>query len=175
MSTFYQLPDPGVEVNLVTHLTIREDAHILYGFCSKKDRTLFRQLIKVNSIGPRSAIGILSAMDYDQFIATVASKNVATLIRIPGIGKKTAERLLLEMQDKLGEEIHALPMHTTTGKSQTDDTSGDKNTDYNMEEARQALVTLGYKMYEADKALKKIDVNTALSSQEIIRLALRKM
>ena len=120
MSTFYQLPDPGVEVNLVTHLTIREDAHILYGFCSKKDRTLFRQLIKVNSIGPRSAIGILSAMDYDQFIATVASKNVATLIRIPGIGKKTAERLLLEMQDKLSEEIHALPMHTT-GKGRTGD------------------------------------------------------
>ena len=168
MSTFYQLPEAGAEVRLLTHLIIREDAHILYGFYSKQERILFRQLIKVNSIGPRSAITILSAMDYQEFISSIAGKNLGALTRIPGIGKKTAERLLLEMQDRLGKEIEGL------GAVESSHSVSSVNNDQ-VEEARQAMLALGYKLQEANRVLKQFAPNTELSTQDIIRLALQKM
>ena len=175
MSTFYQLPEIGVPVKLITHLVVREDAHILYGFYSKQERTLFRQLIRVSSIGPRSAISILSALDYAQFLHAIACKDLSALTRVPGIGKKTAERLLLEMQDKLRKEITAWEAgNTNPGQRHT---TAQHHKNHPLEEATQALLALGYKSHEAEQALRGLEdhCKQSASVQELIRLALQNM
>ncbi len=109
MSTFYQLPDVGQEVSLFTHFVVREDAHHLYGFYTRDERHLFRTLLKVNGVGPRLALTILSSTAPDEFVRCVLNNDTASLVRLPGIGKKTAERLVIEMRDKLSDWCQAMP------------------------------------------------------------------
>ena len=115
MSTFYALPETGDAIALFTHLLVREDAQLLYGFASRHERTLFRSLLKVNGVGAKVALAILSGMSNDEFVNCVANKDVAALVRVPGIGKKTAERLLVELQDKVsGFGVTSSPEAGTT-------------------------------------------------------------
>jgi Holliday junction DNA helicase RuvA len=167
MTTFYDLPAVGEEITLYTHLAVREDAHTLYGFLHLSDRELFRTLLKVNGVGARLALGILSGMDSRQFIACVQGGDAESLVRLPGIGKKTAERLIIELRDRLPksaaqEGMLAGALHQA-------------RTIHNpVEDAVSALVGLGYKPQEASRMVRLIDTKT-LSSEEIIRQALQSM
>jgi Holliday junction DNA helicase RuvA len=164
MSTFYGLPSVGAEVSLHTHLVVREDAHVLFGFGSERERSLFRELIKVSGVGPRLALGILSGISVDDFHRCVETNDVATLIRVPGIGRKTAERLMIEMRDRLkglgGPTSGGLPGGAagTAASPQA--------------EAFSALVALGYKPAEVTRLLQKLDPSVT-STEEMIRHALR--
>lgn len=157
MSTFYDLPDTGNEIVLHTHLVVREDAHILFGFASETERRLFRALIRVNGVGPRLALTILSGISADAFARCVRDNDTAALTRLPGIGKKTAERLVVEMRDRL-DQVQG-------------ETGGDSR-GTPREEALSALVALGYKPPEATRMLQAIR-ETDLSSEELIRRALQ--
>jgi Holliday junction DNA helicase RuvA len=164
MTTFYTLPDVGAEVTLFTHLAVREDAHTLYGFTALSDRDLFRSLLKVNGVGARLALGILSGMDARTFIACVQAGDAAALVKLPGIGKKTAERLIIELRDRL--DASAMPATATRpGAAQPLVSSP-------VEEAVSALVGLGYKPQEASRMVRIIDA-TDLSCEDIIRSALQ--
>lgn len=160
MSTLYQLPEAGTRVTLYTHLAVRDDAHTLYGFSTANERATFRTLIKVSGIGARTALAILSGMSVDELADAIASQDAARLIRIPGIGKKTAERLLLELRDKLGTPATASGASGTAPRSAQGD-------------ILDALLALGYSATEAQKALKGLpaDVDTT----EGIRLALKSL
>ncbi|MCK5881083.1 MAG: Holliday junction branch migration protein RuvA [Sinobacterium sp.] len=166
MSTFYTLPEQG-EVELFTHFVVREDAQLLFGFATKSERKLFRAVIKVNGIGPKLGLTILSSIEADRFVHCVHEQDVQALTKVPGIGKKTAERLLVEMKDKLNDwyiDVDAvLP--------------GFKNSDNSsMSEAESALIALGYKPTEAHKmAVKASTQDGANSAEELIRLALRSL
>jgi holliday junction DNA helicase RuvA len=166
MSTFYHLPDIGKEVTLHTHLVVREDAHLLYGFYSRDERSLFRTLLKVNGVGPRLALTILSSMDTNEFIRCVINNDAESLVRLPGVGKKTAERLIIEMRDKVspGQPLTSLP-HTNINQ-----TNNPRN--QIIQDAVSALIALGYKPQEASRMVARAD-DGAISSEEIIRGALR--
>ncbi|HQT26530.1 MAG TPA: Holliday junction branch migration protein RuvA [Burkholderiales bacterium] len=151
MSTFYVLPGIGESVSLCTHLSIREDAHVLYGFSTFEERKVFRQLLKISGVGPKLALSVLSGLSIAELAGAVQSGESARLVKIPGVGKKTAERLLLELRDKL-EGPAILPKGS----------SGD---------VLDALVALGYSEKEASSALKMID--PSLSAEEGIRAGLR--
>jgi len=166
MSTFYQLPDMGLEVTLHTHMVVREDAQLLYGFATESERALFRNLIKINGVGPKLAITILSGMNVDEFIICVQDGDAAALVRIPGIGKKTAERLIIELRDRLKD--HDSPSSTTPSLAAS--TSGSSNSP--VSEAVSALVALGYKPQEASRMVRSINTE-GLDTQEIIRLSLK--
>lgn len=155
LSTFYKLPEAGQPLSLHTHLIVREDAQILIGFGSAAEKTLFRQLIKLSGVGPKSALTILSGISVDDFWETVRAQDSAKLTRLPGIGKKTAERLLLELKDKLAPDLQG---RTTVAS----DAQGD---------IVQALLALGYNEREATAALKSLPPDVAVS--EGIKLALR--
>jgi Holliday junction DNA helicase RuvA len=161
MSTFYRLPDTGRELMLVTHLAIREDAHVLYGFFTEAERALFRNLLKISGVGPRIALGVLSGMSVEGFYQCIRDKNVAGLVKIPGVGQKTADLLMLKMKDRLPEvmetERAALPARSTAEG-----------------EASGALIALGYKPGEVLKMLKDLD-SVKLSTEEMIREALRRV
>jgi holliday junction DNA helicase RuvA len=161
MSTFYRLPDLGSPLSLVTHLVVREDAHLLFGFFTEAERALFRTLLKIASVGPRTALGVLSGMSVQGFYQCIRDKDLASLMKIPGVGRKTADRLLLEMADKLpesqGTDAAALP-----ARSQAEG------------EAHGALLALGYKPGEVLKMLKDLD-SVRLSTEEMIREALRRV
>lgn len=161
MSTFYHLPEIQTEVQLLTHFVVREDAQILYGFLQERERTLFRALIKVSGIGPKVALSILSGITPDEFVQCVQSNDSGRLTSIPGIGKKTAERLIVELRNAL---------------SQWEESAVNNNASMNntLEEAISALTTLGYKAKEAKEAITRI-YKTDYSSEELIRLALKKM
>jgi Holliday junction DNA helicase RuvA len=161
MSTFYRLPDPGEPLRLVTHLVVREDAHILYGFASESERTLFRNLLKVSGVGARIALGVLSGITVEGFHRCVMDKDVPTLMRLPGVGRKTAERLLVEMADRL-------PAESGSGSDGLTERS-DAET-----EAHNALLALGYKPTEAVGMLKQLDT-ARLGVEELIREALRRV
>ena len=164
MSTFYGLPGVGAEVGLHTHLVVREDAHVLYGFGTERERSLFRELIKVSGVGPRIALGILSGATVDEFHRSVESQDIASLVRIPGIGRKTAERLVIEMRDRL-KGLAGAPFASGTGAA--------AGTPANPQsEAFSALVALGYKPAEVTRLLQKVDP-AVTSTEEIIRHALR--
>lgn len=174
-TTFFHLPESGQEVTLHTHFAVREDAQSLYGFAAKLDRDLFRLLIKVNGVGPKLAVGILSGLDAQQFIRCVEARDANALVKLPGVGKKTAERLLIEMADRIGQlEGQFVPMSpgatgaggSTTGQAMT---APDPR-----EEAEAALIALGYKPQEASKAINKVAEEGA-TSETLIRLALRNM
>jgi Holliday junction DNA helicase RuvA len=161
MSTFYSLPDPGEPLQLVTHLVVREDAHILYGFASESERALFRNLLKVSGVGARIALGVLSGITVEGFRQCVLDKDVAMLTRLPGVGRKTAERLLIEMADRLPDE----------------DESGGNGIESRSDaetEAHGALLALGYKPTEAVRMLKDLDT-AQLGAEGLIREALRRV
>lgn len=161
MTTFYDLPPTGSEVTLHTHLVIREDAHLLFGFSRLSQRSLFRNLLKVNGIGPRVALAILSGMNEDEFALCVSSEDVARITKVPGIGKKTAERLIVEMRDKVEAGDVALPA-VSSSTALTDPTA----------EAVSALIALGYKGNEASRLVRNVSGEN-LTTEDIIRQALR--
>lgn len=163
MSTFYRLPDVGQHIILHTHLIVREDAHHLYGFSDKEERALFRTLLKVNGVGPRLALTILSSMDTQEFVRCIAHNDTANLVRLPGVGKKTAERLVIEMRDKLSHWQDKAPVDSNTS-------SGSRN--LIIQDAVAALIALGYKPQEASRAVSRVD-DGALSSEDIIRRSLQ--
>lgn len=166
MSTIYQLPELGQNVSLHTHFVVREDAQLLYGFASLSERRLFRTLIKVNGVGPKLALTILSGIDGDEFVRCVRDGDTATLVRLPGVGKKTAERLLVEMRDRL-KDWHVDVSSATLGGATISSNSS-------AAEAESALVALGYKPAEASKAIAAVR-GDADSSEQLIRLALKNM
>jgi Holliday junction DNA helicase RuvA len=158
MSTFYRLPENGERLTLVTHLIVREDAHSLYGFMTEPERALFRSLLKVSNVGARTALGVLSGMSVEGFHRCVRDKDLASLMKIPGVGKKTGERLLLEMSDRLpSEAVSDLGARRSGAEG----------------EAHDALLALGYKPAEITKMLKDLDVTA--STEELIREALRRV
>lgn len=158
MSTFFHLPAVGEEVRLLTHLVVREDAHVLYAFGTEDERRLFRSLIKVSGVGPKIALALLSGISVEAFARYVQSEDVAALIKVPGIGRKTAERLVVEMRDRLeagGAAASAVPVGSSPEA-----------------EAFGALVALGYKPAEATRLLKAAGPGTH-STEELIRRALK--
>lgn len=167
MSTFYQLPDVGQEVNLFTHFVVREDAQHLYGFYTRDERHLFRTLLKVNGVGPRLALTILSSTTAEEFVRSVLNNDTASLVRLPGIGKKTAERLVVEMRDKLSDWYKGMPVEALANKLDT-------HRHQTLQDAISALIALGYKQQDASRTVTKIDDGNA-SSEELIRKALREI
>jgi len=157
MSTFYNLPALGESVALLTHFVVREDAQLLYGFATPAEREAFRQLIKISGVGPRMALSVLSGLSLTELAQAVNSQDAARLTKVPGVGKKTAERLLLELKGKLGPDLN-LPNQTGQGS----DNQGD---------IQQALLALGYNDREAAAALKALPAEVGVS--EGIKLALR--
>lgn len=167
MTTFYHLPDLQQEVSLYTHMVVREDAHQLYGFYSEKDRKLFRSLIKVNGVGPKLALTILSGIEPNYFVQCVLINDASTLTSIPGIGKKTAERLIIETKDALIRWQDDL-------KEKTNDPINTSQTNHSTQDAISALVALGYKPNEAKRSVMQIH-KADYSSEDMIRLALKHM
>ncbi|EAR60131.1 Holliday junction branch migration protein RuvA [Neptuniibacter caesariensis] len=177
MNTFYRLPELGSTLTLFTHFVVREDAQLLYGFYDKEERSLFRTLIKANGVGPKLAITILSGISTSEFVRCVNDGDTASLIKLPGVGKKTAERLIVEMKDK----IKALGLETSgdfelSAADGPDMASFEPQAD-NRAEAESALVALGYKPVQATKAIEQVfkTLGSSASSEELIRHALRSM
>ena len=166
LTTFQTLPDVGTEVTLHTHLAVREDAHTLYGFASTAERSLFRSLIRVTGIGPRLALLILSGMSVELFGRCVREGDTASLSRLPGIGKKTAERLIIEMRDRIGE-LRLEPRTVVLPGSRTDTPAVNP-----LDDAISALVALGYKLPEASRMVRAIE-SEGMTSEAIIRQALQ--
>lgn len=166
MTTFYDLPEIGEEVKLHTHLVVREDAHILFGFSAEADRVLFRALIKVNGVGPKLALTLLSGLSADEFHRCIHDNDANTLVRLPGIGKKTAERLIIEMRDRLPDLSGEI---TTDGSSYQ---AAQSYADNPVQEAVSALVSLGYKPQDATRMVQNIPSENK-SCEEIIRAALQ--
>jgi len=156
MSTFYNLPALGERITLLTHLVVREDAQLLYGFGTSGEREAFRQLIKISGVGPRTALSVLSGMSVADIAQAVTAQDAGRLVKVPGIGKKTAERLLLELKGKFGPDL-GLAAGVATSDSQTD--------------ILQALVALGYSDKEAAASLKALPKDVGVS--EGIKLALK--
>ena len=166
MTTIYQLPAVGEETIILTHVVVREDAQQLYGFVREIDRRLFRDLIKVNGVGPKLALAILSGMDTEQLAACMNRNDVDALVALPGVGKKTGERLLVEMRDKAGQWLSdVLPAESVT---EAQPAAKDKRA-----EAEQALVALGYKPTEASRLVSAVDSDDIDSSEMLIRAALQ--
>jgi Holliday junction DNA helicase RuvA len=167
MSTFYGLPATGAEVQLYTHLVVREDAHILFGFGSERERRLFRELLKVSNVGPKLALALLSGMNVESFLACIEAQDVDALVRIPGVGRKTAERLVVEMRDRIkGFGQLGGVLSSSVAGAPADSTAGPQS------EAFSALVALGYKPAEVLRLLKSVD-ESAKTTEEIIRRALQ--
>ena len=157
MSTFYNLPGTGEKVALLTHFAVREDAQILYGFATAPEREAFRQLIKISGVGPRTALSVLSGMSVGDLAQAISAQDSGRIIKVPGIGKKTAERLLLELKGKLGADLNL----TGGGPAQSDVQS----------DIQQALMALGYSDKDAAAALKPLPADVGVS--EGIKLALK--
>ncbi len=157
MSTFYNLPATGEKVALLTHFVVREDAQILYGFATAPEREAFRQLIKISGVGPRTALSVLSGMSVGDLAQAITAQDSGRIIKVPGIGKKTAERLLLELKGKLGADLNL----TGGGPAQSDVQS----------DIQQALMALGYSDKDAAAALKPLPADVGVS--EGIKLALK--
>ncbi len=166
MTTFYELPETGNEITLHTHLAVREDAHVLYGFLREQDRLLFRTLIKVSGVGPKLALAILSGMSADEFAGCVQKGDSALLTRLPGVGKKTAERLVVELKDRL-KDWQGVLQTATEGFTSCATPVSDA-----LKDAISALVSLGYKPQEASRMVSQLE-NNGLPSEELIRLALK--
>lgn len=173
MSVFYCLPEVGREVTLYTHFVVREDAQLLYGFSDNRERSLFRTLIKVNGVGPKLGLTILSGIEANDFVRSVHDGDSATLVKLPGIGKKTAERLIVEMKDRLAnwqvetsvtDGLSGTPLGEMVAKQVADI----------EQEAVGALVALGYKPQDASKVVGKVYTD-GMSSEELIRQALKSM
>jgi Holliday junction DNA helicase RuvA len=165
MTTFYNLPSIGVEIMLHTHLVVREDAHILFGFSTEADRSMFRTLIKVNGVGPKLALTILSGQSAEEFHRCIHNNDTQALVRLPGVGKKTAERLIIEMRDRL-PDLGDSAGSAVIGFDQSQRVGNPK------QEAISALCSLGYKPLDASKMVQNISVESK-SCEDIIRLALQ--
>ena len=163
LSTSFQLPNNGESTFILTHLVIRDDQHTLYGFATEEERKLFRTLIKISGVGAKMALTIISGINVNGFVQSVINGDVDTLVHLPGIGKKTAERLIVEMKDKIQD--------VTDSPELTGSAASDNNM---LLEARNALVNLGYKSSEARKILDKIDT-TGLEVEELLRQALKSL
>ncbi|MCM1512237.1 MAG: Holliday junction branch migration protein RuvA [Oxalobacter formigenes] len=159
MGTFYNLPSIGEKVTLFTHLAVREDAHLLYGFGSQEERDLFRQLIRISGIGARTALSLLSGMSVAEMVQAVTLQDTARFSRIPGIGKKTAERLLLELKGKLGADLEGAGSAAAQGG--------------NMADILNALIALGYSSREVHTVLRQIPADSTVSDG--IKLALKSL
>ena len=157
MSTFYNLPGVGERVSLLTHFVVREDAQVLFGFGTPPERETFRQLIRISGVGPRTALSVLSGMSVADIAHAVTAQDASRLVKVPGIGKKTAERLLLELKGKVGADLGAAAGPGAAGDTQAD--------------ILQALVALGYSDKEAQAALKALPRDVGVS--EGIKLALK--
>jgi Holliday junction DNA helicase RuvA len=155
MSTFFHLPATGTSVTLHTHLVVREDAHLLYGFATEEERRVFRQLLRITGVGARTALAVLSGLSVAELYQAVSAQDGARLVKIPGIGKKTAERLLLELRDKLGTSGPGEPAGPASARS----------------DALNALIALGYSEKEAAAALAKVAADVPV--QEAIRQGLK--
>lgn len=167
MSTFFDLPAQGETVALFTHLAVREDAQVLYGFLRDSERIMFRALLKVSGVGAKMALGVLSGMGAEEFTRAIQAGDVIQLTRLPGVGKKTAERLIVEMRDrveKLGITASATPVPAAAASSVAADNPA--------ADAVSALEALGYRGPEAQRMVRSLDIN-GLSSEEIIRAALQ--
>lgn len=167
LSTFYHLPEVGAEVTLYTHLAVRDDSHSLYGFATPAERALFRSLIRVSGIGAKLALLILSGMNVDAFTRCVQQGDAAALVRLPGVGKKTAERLIVEMRDRIGSLELGAAFTPVPGGVLVQPAASP------VDDAVSALVALGYKPPEATRMVRGLDSVEDLSSEEIIRLALQ--
>jgi Holliday junction DNA helicase RuvA len=165
MSTFCSLPAINEEVSLFTHLVVREDAQLLYGFATTRERLLFRSLLKVNGVGAKLALTILSGSDVDDFSRSVQEGDADSLTRLPGVGKKTAERLIIEMRDRLKDISGAMGLKPVVSAAAS--LAGAKD------EAIEALTSLGYKPIEADKMIRVL-ASDGLTTEELIRLALQR-
>lgn len=160
MSTFYHLAQAGVEVELHTHLVVREDAHLLFGFATEDERRLFRELLRVSGVGPKIALALLSGIDVDTFVRCVETEDVATLVRIPGVGRRIAERLVIEMRDRIQSRGQAGAGAASAGR-------GDARS-----EATAALVALGYRPAEAARLLQAVAADD-VGTEDLIRRALQ--
>jgi Holliday junction DNA helicase RuvA len=180
MTSIYALPELEQQATVYTHFVVREDAQLLYGFANKVERKLFRLLIKVNGVGPKLALAILSNMSADQFVSCVRHDDVNAIVKIPGVGKKTAERLLIEMRDRLKDwQSQQINSAASGDDVMPEQLSTDLNNETtfisdNKGDAINALVSLGYKQVQADKAVKAV-YNRGMSSEDIIRDALKSM
>ena len=168
MTTIYQLPEVGEPVTLHTHFVVREDAQLLYGFADLRERSLFRTLIKVNGVGPKLALTILSGIESDDFVRCVRDGDTASLVRLPGVGKKTAERLLVEMKDRLED-------WSIDGTAVSNHNAAVASSNGILAEAESALIALGYKPQQARKAIAAVNDVSIDSSEALIRLALKNM
>ena len=164
MNTLLALPAPGETVRLYTHLSVREDAHLLYGFIDETERRLFRELIRISGVGPRLALAILSGMDRQQFMKSVMEDDTKTLTRLPGVGKKTAERLIIEMRDRIKHWPEFEQMEQGVEDAELPFESD------NHADAEAALIALGYKPTEAARMLSGLD--TTQSTEALIKAAL---
>lgn len=165
MSTFYDLPAVGQQVMLFTHLAVREDAHTLYAFAHESERLLFRTLLKISGVGAKMALAILSGMSADEFARCVHSDDTAALTRLPGVGKKTAERLIVEMRDRL-DKLEGVGTTLPSG------TGVAPKADDPVADAVGALIALGYKAPDASRMVRSVE-SEGLGSEEIIRAALK--
>ena len=161
LMTFVDLPSVGSDVEMHTHLVVREDSHTLYGFLTVHERSLFQALIKVNGVGPKMALGMLSGMTVDEFARAILNRDVSSLVKLPGVGKKTAERLVIEMKD-------AIDGVGLSGASENTITKSDIRL-----EAESGLLSLGYKAQDITKILNNLDYKNASSSEDIIKMALQ--
>nr|WP_153920991.1 Holliday junction branch migration protein RuvA [Pseudomonas sp. JG-B] len=169
MTTLYRLPSVGEPVTLHTHLVVREDAHLLYGFFEKRERELFRELIRLNGVGPKLALALMSGLEVDELVRCVQAQDTSTLVKIPGVGKKTAERLLVELKDrfKAWESMPAIATLVVEPRVGVAVSSAEND-------ALAALIALGFKPQEASRAVSAIKED-GLSSEEMIRRALKGM
>ena len=165
MSTFYDLPAVGESVLLFTHLVVREDAHTLYGFAREAERGLFRALLKVSGVGPKVALALLSGMNADEFARCVQREDVASLTRLPGVGKKTAERLIVEMRDRLERLDDQVIVDAVRPRGAAVAPSA-------VEDAVSALIALGYRPPEASRMVRAV-AGEGLASEDLIRAALK--
>lgn len=172
MSTFYRLPELDQSVLIHTHFAVSETSQQLYGFCSIKDRDFFRLLIKVNGVGPKMALGIMS-METDDIVRCIRDDNVTALVKVPGVGKKTAERLIIEMRDKI--KTWSAPSASGDIELTALSESAVSSQNHAIAEAESALVALGYKPVEAAKAVSRVATEEITRSEDLIKLALRSM
>jgi holliday junction DNA helicase RuvA len=163
MSTFYKLPAVGEAVTLHIHLTVREDAHLLFGFATTTEKTLFRELIRVSGVGPKLALAVLSGVGVEEFWVTVRTGDITRLSRLPGIGRKTAERLIVEMRDRAGAADAPAAVQAQAGAVDTTP----------LQDARNALATLGYKPAEVQRFTEAV-YKDGMSTEQIIQEALRR-
>ena len=172
MSVFYKLPEVGAEVTLYTHFVVREDAQLLYGFADSRERLLFRTLIKINGVGPKLGLTILSGIEARDFVRCVHDGDSSTLVKLPGVGKKTAERLIVELKDKLSQWDVASVNDGLAG-TPLGQLAAQQAKDIEQE-AVGALVALGYKPQDASKIVSKV-YSDGMTSEELIRLVLKSM